>query len=120
MVQAAKNLGISIRTLYRICRQLPSGIVEEHFSSRRKAGEADKRAPMHFSVYCNELATEDAAPLLDMLALLYTFAGRGCAERKGRRASSFSNTRVVCKSGGPTTLLGFLQPRSNCIPRVCP
>ena len=49
MVQAAKNLGISIRTLYRICRQLPSGIVEEHFSSRRKAGEADNRLHFYFN-----------------------------------------------------------------------
>jgi hypothetical protein len=45
-------------------RQLPSGIVEDYFMSRRSAGEADKTAPVHFTVYCPELAEDDAAPLL--------------------------------------------------------
>ena len=78
---------LAVKAMEALRRQLPSGIVEEYFSSRRKAGEADIRGPVHFSVYCKELETEDAAPLLALKEVILsgtkmTLPGLRCVCKK--------------------------------------
>ena len=80
IIQALLNEQIELRFLVEqkcavdamqsLRRQQPCGVVEEYFSSRRKASEADKTSPLHFSVLCPELAANNALPLLALKALI--------------------------------------------------